>query len=532
MVRTWLRRFNIDFACMTISPETFYLPPSAPAVVELRLAKGAGKPVVVVSHGFDYRVTGNSLLQESMVRRALAASPTPEAAVDALNNAYRKAGFLLVAIRAQVQATHVELTVIEGQITTIDARAGIEKFYDDLKFDQTVTSNQLIRRNILAEMYASRSGLGFRPSVGPAPQPGGSALSIDTPEQPGFKRFSGGLVLGNYGSRYVGGDVAAVNLQAQPGDGWLLAANYSHGLPNLTKASAGSRYDAGTLSFSKVTPWGVYGLSTSRSSYRLGVTGAPYYPQGQTETSALTGSQLAWASPTARLSLNQAFTHVAYKSEVLGGTFTLADQNYNYLTLGAQGSRNLSLGGLPGSVSAALGYNLGLSAPRGTLIYDLVSAPQSRFHYWTANASWQQALPQGWSANLAASGQWGLDTLPANQQWVLGGYGNLSAWTSGILSGDGGYLLRAVAQTPSWDWRGWQVNVQGFAEQGAVTTHYNPPGSPGWRMLADVGLGLTLTAPWKTQLSLTAARPVASKNVAAATFNSQRAVYVVLQQPF
>jgi hemolysin activation/secretion protein len=499
--------------------------------MELQLAAGAAAPLLVESHGFAYRITGNTLLSPQTVRSALADASTPQAAVDALNQAYRRAGYLLVAIRAQVQGTQVALTVVQGQITTINANTGMKPFYRDVEFDPEVTENQLIRRNILAEMYANRSGLGFRPSVGPAPQPGGSVLSIDTPSQPGFKPFSGSVVFGNYGSRYVGGDVAALNLQAQPGDGWLLAANYSHGLPNLTKASEGSRYDAGALSASKVTPWGIYGLSLNRSSYRLGVAGAPYYPQGQTQTAALTGSQLAWASPTARLSLNQAVTHVAYKSEVLGGSYTLADQNYNYLTLGAQGSHNLSVGGLPGSVSLAVGYNLGLSAPRGTLIYDLSSAPQTRFHYWTASASWQQTLPRGWSGNLTASGQWGLDTLPANQLWVVGGYGSLSAF-SASLSGDGGYLLRAVAQTPSWTWGGWQVSAQGFAEQGAVTTHYNPPGSPGWRMLADVGVGLTFTAPWKTQLSLTAARPVASKNVPSATFNSQRAVYFVLQQPF
>jgi len=517
---------------MMIAPETFYPPPSTPSVMELQLAAGAAAPLLVESHGFAYRITGNTLLSPQTVRSALADASTPQAAVDALNQAYRRAGYLLVAIRAQVQGTQVALTVVQGQITTINANTGMKPFYRGVAFDPEVTENQLIRRNILAEMYASRSGLGFRPSVGPAPQPGGSVLSIDTPSQPGFKPYSGSVVFGNYGSRYVGGDVAALNVQAQPGDGWLLAANYSHGLPNLTKASEGSRYDAGALSASKVTPWGIYGLALNRSSYRLGVAGAPYYPQGQTQTAALTGSQLAWASPSARLSLNQALTHVAYKSEVLGGSYTLADQNYNYLTLGAQGSRNLSVGGLPGAVSLAVGYNLGLSAPRGTLIYSLSSAPQTRFHYWTASASWQQTLPRGWSGNLTASGQWGLDTLPANQQWVVGGYGSLSAWTPGILSGDGGYLLRAVAQTPSWTWGGWQVSAQGFAEQGAVTTHYNPPGSPGWRMLADVGVGLTFTAPWKTQLSLTAARPVASKNVPSATFNSQRAVYFVLQQPF
>lgn len=520
---------------MALVPEVFTPPTPAPQIV---LQQTASRPAATLrlttAAGLHLTVLGNTLLSPQALRAALEPADSAERAVALLEAAYRRAGYLLVGLRATPDpATRsVEIQVIEGRLTQVRAQPGVAAFYRGTTFDPALTENALIRRNILAEMYASRSGLGFRPSLAPAPQPGGSLLTVETPPEPQFKPVSGSVVFGNYGSRYVGGDVLGENLTLRPGKGWLLGANYSHGLPNLTRASAGSRSDAGGLMASLVTPWGIYGLSLQRSSYRLGVAGAPYYPQGTTETSALTGSQLVWASPTARFSLNQALTHVAYKSEVLDGAYTLADQNYNYLTLGAQGSRNVQIGTLPGAVNLAVGYNLGLSGKRGTLIYDVPSAPQSRFRNWTLSASWQQNLPKGWSLNAAASGQWGINTQPANQQWVLGGYGSLAAWTSGILSGDGGYLLRTVAQTPNWNWQGWQVNAQAFAEQGAVATHYRAPGVPGWRMLADVGVGLTFTAPWKTSLSVQAARPVANKNVTAATLASQRAVYFVLQQPF
>ncbi|MDD5031266.1 MAG: ShlB/FhaC/HecB family hemolysin secretion/activation protein, partial [Rhodoferax sp.] len=524
-----------DWLFMALVPDVFIPPTRPPAIVAQHLAGAAPLALRITSaQGLHIAVLGNTLLSPAAVRSALEQAANPQEALSQLEAAYRRAGYLLVGLRAVTdQANHaVSIQIIEGQLTQIQASPGVTAFYRGTEFDPSLTENALIRRNILAEMYASRSGLGFRPSLAPAPQPGGSTLTVETAPVPQFKPLSGSVVFGNYGSRYVGGDVLGENLTLRPGDGWLLGANYSHGMPNLTQASTGSRSDAGGLFISRVTPWGIYGLNLQRSSYRLGVAGAPYYPQGITQTSALTGSQLVWASPTARLSLNEALTHVAYKSEVLDGAYTLADQNYNYLTLGAQGSRNVQVGGLQGAVNLALGYNLGLSGRRGTLIYDVPSAPQSRFRNWSFNASWQQNLPQGWSLNAAASGQWGINTQPANQQWVLGGYGNLAAWTPGILSGDGGYLLRTVAQTPNWDWKGWQINAQAFAEQGAVTTHYLTPNVPGWRMLADVGLGLTFTAPWKTSLSVQAARPVANKNVAAATLASQRAVYFVLQQPF
>lgn len=518
-------------------PLEVFTPPITPPAYVTQLAQAQLPQTLHLSssHGLLITVSGNTLLSAARLQAAVQDARSAQDVLTQLEAAYRGAGYLLVGLRVTPDAAavhRVQVQVIEGRLTQIQAEPGIAAFYRTAEFNPALTENALIRRNILAEMYANRSGLGFRPSLAPAPQAGGSALTVSTPADASFSPLSGSVVLGNYGSRYVGGTVLGENITLRPGKGWLLGANYSHGLPNLTQASTGSRNDAGGLFASLVTPWGIYGLNAQRSSYRLGIAGAPYYPQGTTETVAVTGSQLAWASPLARLSLNQAFTHVAYKSEVLDGLYTLADQNYNYLTLGAQGSRNIRLGAYTGSLNLSLGYNLGLSGQRGTLVYDLPSAPQSRFRNWTFNAGWAQALPDGWNLNATANGQWGINTMPANQQWVLGGYGSLAAWTPGILSGDGGYLLRAVAQTPSWNWGHWQISAQGFVEQGAVTTHYIPPGVPGWRMLADVGVGLTFTAPWKTSLSVQAARPVANKNVTAATLASQRAVYFVLQQPF
>ena len=510
----------------------FTPPATPPAVVELRLPRDAAAPLAVRSHGYAYEVTGNTLLPAALLRRAIEEAADPQAAVGALSALYRGHGYMLAAVRAQVREHQVTVAIVEGQITAVKAKPGLARFYRGAMFDPSVDNNALIRRNLLAEAYATRSGLGLKPSVVPAAQPGGTELVVDTPEQPGFKPVSGSVVLGNYGSRYVGGLVLGENLAIHPGHGLEFTLGYSHGLPNLQRASAGSRSDTFNAGASIVTPWGFYGLNYGHSGYRLGTAGAPYYPSGSTDTFGATGSQLFYASPALRLSSTEGLTHVAYRSTVLGGLYTLADQNYNYGSVGLQLGSSVAPGGLPGAVNVALNYNLGLSGQRGTLVYEYASAPQAHFHSWGVNANWVQNLPHGWVANLTANGQWGLDMLPANQQWVLGGFGSLAAWNPGVLTGDGGYLLRSVAQAPAFGWHGWQVSLQGFAEQGAVTNHYQAPGAAGWQMLADVGVGVTLSSPWQTQLTLTAARPVASKNVSAGVRDSLKPIYVVLQQPF
>jgi len=517
---------------MTLSIDIFDLPPPKPVVQELRLAASATGPVIVLSHGFSYTVTGNTLLPKSTLREALEKAESPTQAVQNLKAAYSQAGYFLVALRAQVSAHDVVLQVIEGQITRVDAQASLNRFYDGVEFDPTLQENELVRRNILAEAYASRSGLEFRPSVAPGQQPGGTTLTVQTPPQPNFKPISGSLVLGNYGSRYVGGMVLGENLSVRPGSGLEMNLSYAHGLPNALKDSAGSRYDAVNAGASLVTPWGFYGLTFARSTYRVGAAAAPLNPTGETQTWGFTGSQLLYGSPTLRISSTQGLTHVSNVTTVFQNLYTLTDQNYNYTNIGLQLSKNISIINLPGALNAGIAYNFGISGPIGTLSKTTPGLPTSRFHYWGVTSNWQQTLPDGWSSNVAFNGQWGLDTLPQNQQWVLGGYGSLTAWTPGVLVGDSGYLLRATLQSPSWQWRGWQMNAQGFAEQGAVTNHYTPAGTPGWQMLADLGVGLTWTSPWKTQLSLLAARSTANKNVSAATLRNQRAVYFILQQYF
>ncbi|MEL5849642.1 MAG: ShlB/FhaC/HecB family hemolysin secretion/activation protein [Candidatus Igneacidithiobacillus chanchocoensis] len=521
-------------AVMPVDLQIFTPPPApAAAVVELRLPQHAQGLLTVESHGYTYLLSGNTLLSADLLKRVIAAAPDPNAAVADLYRAYRESGHVLVAIRAQgLGEKRVRLSVIEGQITRVNAAEGLGKFYRGVDFDPAITDDALIRRNIMAQTYAQRNGEVFAASLKPAPQPGGSELEVTQTHDQDFRPVQGMVTLGNYGSRYVGGITLAENISIHPGAGTEFNFGYSHGLPNLQNDSRGSRSDAATAGGSIWTPYGLYGLSYSSNSYRIGDVGTPLYPAGLTRIWSLTGSQLAWASTTSRLSLTQNLSHVWNQQTVINGLYTLLDQNYNYLTLGAQYSQNVSIGGLAGVINGSISGSAGLTGPRGSLSVVSAGAPSARFRTWQAAFSWSQSLGKGWMGSLNASGQYALDTLPANQQWVIGGYGSLAAWTPGILSGDGGYTLRSTIQTPSWQWGKWQVVAQGFAEQGAVSTYYTPVGSPKWRMLADVGFGITLTAPWKTTLSLQAARPVANKNISPLTYASQRSIYLILQQPF
>ena len=114
-----------------------------------------------------------------------------------------------------------------------------------------------------------------------------------------------------------------------------------------------------------------------------------------------------------------------------------------------------------------------------------------RFTQVVGSVNYQQALPFGVSAGIAWSGQWADTIMPQNQQWVLGGFGNLTAWLPAILVGDSGTLLRATVQSPPWRWKEVSVSGNAFVEAGLVNTHYTPAGKPANRAASDAGLSVS-----------------------------------------
>lgn len=515
-----------------IQPQIFTPPATPPKVIERRLPADAGPPIRIRSHGYDYVVTGNTLLPAARIRRELAAATAPAEAGQRLLALYRRLGHVMVGMRVLTSGDRVTIAVVEGRIVGVREQVpGLAAFYRGVAFDPAVTNDQLLRRNVMADAYASASGLDFRPNLRPAPQPGGSDLVLGAVPHPGFKPLSGSALLGNYGNRYVGGVVLGENLQFQPGRGTVFALNYAHGLPELMNASRGSRYDGAGASAAVVTPCGKYSLAWARAQYRVGAAGAPLYPQGSTETWTLSGEDLLAATPTARFGVHGALAHVHVASDVYGGAYVLTDQDYNDASLGFNVAKNVVAFGRQASLGATATATLGLSAPRGTLAFTQTGAPESRFRYIDVDLNWAQSLRAGWSLSLSASGQWSWSSLPQNQQWVLGGIGSLSAWSPAIVVGDRGILDRAVLQSPARSFGHWAASAQAFVEQGAASSRYTPPGTPAWTGLADAGFGVSLQ--WRrTQLSLVAATRIDSHNITQADRNGRRALYVVLQQGF
>ena len=136
-----------------------------------------------------------------------------------------------------------------------------------------------------------------------------------------------------------------------------------------------------------------------------------------------------------------------------------------------------------------------------------------RFSLIQANASVTLGLPAGFSASATVNGQRTDDTLPQNQQWVLGGFGNLSAWLPAVVVADSGALARATVTSPSWRWGEFALSGAAFAEAGWGRFSYRPANDPYSRALADAGLSLSAFASAGTSATLAYAWPVWYRNV-------------------
>ena len=489
------------------------LPPDAtPVAAIVAPARQQSEPVVVESNGYSYTVTGNLLLPSATIVESLAGAEDPKAAVEALNRAYVRAGYFLTGLRGDVKGKEVTIQVIHGRITEADIVPALAPFFRGVEERTDLDRNTIIRKSAMADFYEARQGSQSKISFSPAAELGGSKITVTEEPIEGAKASDVSVTFNNLGSRYSSRYLAQGAAVVRPGDGLEITANYSKGLAGLSPDSGGSRYNAAAAGISAVTPWGLYGATYTSTRYRIGRV-LETHPEGTIDIAGINGTQLAYADETARVSFTESFTHTSNVVGVFDNTFTLTDQYYNFLSGGTNFNKAFSLFGENASFRAGVTVSQGISPRSGTLSPAGPGIPDPRFTLVQANLGYTQSLSNGYSASLSWSGQWADATLPQNQQWVLGGFGNLTAWLPAALVGDSGMLARASLYLPAWTGDGYSVSCTAFVEAGLARSHYTPPTIPVSRGLGDAGLSLSATLKTGTSATLAYAWPWGHRNL-------------------
>lgn len=485
-----------------------FTPPNRPpAAIILPAPKYGTTPETIIGQDRTYIVTGNTLLPPRVVTAALSKAKTPSDAVDALLAAYRHRGYLLVAITARPEGQKLYVSVIQGMITDVQGHRGVRAFFKNAKERENLKKRSLIRDNILASSYAERSGHSLRLNISPASNPGGAVLDLQQTRKDGYFPVSGGVNFGNYGSRYSSGYVYGGSIVGNLGHGIQLSTNFTKGLPGLRRISLGSVYYQVGGGGSIVTPYGIYGFDVSRSHYELGKATKPLSPAGNSLTYEFTGEQLPYASESTRWSINEGFHHAKYL-ETVYNYYKLLSQRYNYVSIGTNISRGITLGHLPGVISGGATFNLGISPRVGTLYDGRLGLPTSHFRYIDFNTGYNQGLPKNFSLAFSIQGQWSAQTLPSQQQWTLGGLGNMAAWEPSVVVGDSGYVSKLEIYGPDISRLHSHAKLGAFIETGGVTYRAATHGECPWNSLTDAGVDLTVQLPYQFSAHAMAAFPV------------------------
>lgn len=512
--------------------------PEAPAAAAAP-APAAAEPIYVDAGGYRYSVIGNTLLPREKIEAAIRSASSPKEAIDAVNRVYVDAGYPFVVIGGQVNNKLVALQVVQGRIAEIDAPPHLLPFYRRLLDREDVTQNMMLRDSALAEFYAARQGVRAKASFSPAKVEGGTKLTVVEEPIEGARPVSGGLSFSNLSGRFSSRYTAGGNVAVRPGGGLELTANYVQGIPGLTSDSAGSSYKSGALGASLVTPWGLYALSYSDTEYQIGEAGRPAFPYGRTEFGGITGTQLVYADSRSRIALTEGFNRYSNRQGVFPEEpvpFIIVDQDYNVANIGATYTTSFVLAGQNSTFSAGVTVAKGLSPRTGSFLPADPGVPNPRFALLQANLSLSASLPAGFSAGATINAQVSDDTLPQAQQWILGGFGNLSAWLPATLIGDTGALGRATLSTPPMQWGAFSFSGSAFAEAGISRPDQRPAGDPYTRGLADLGLSVVGSTTTGTSLTLAYAWPVWYRNVEGAiresVDRSRAHLYFTLNQTF
>ena len=416
--------------------------------------------------------------------------------VEAITTYYRAAGYPLAS--TIIPAQTIEDGVLRVQV--IEANWGQVELRNSSAVKDTVlmrTLSALEKGSVIRLDALERATLLLSDLPGVVPRAllragqevGSSDLVVEA--QPGAP-WSASLSTDNFGSRYTG--VARTNANVQ----WNnpLARGDTVGLSNLSSQNGALNYVRVAY---EVPVWmaGMQaGMDSSGMQYRLGDTAASLMASGMADTSSLWLRGALVRSPRANLNARLGFTNNVLQDRV-DSTGVKTDRTLNVWGLEFSGERQDDW--LAGGKNT-----LGLALYGGRVGFD--NATAEALDASTANAAggfgratWalnrNQALGVGVSAVLSMNGQWAQKNLDSGQKFYIGGTTSVRAYSSGVLSGDGGAFgsleLRYILPLPqAMEPTGiWQVTA--FVDSAMVQTNKNPWSSgSNEASLNGAGLGL------------------------------------------
>lgn len=525
-------------------------------------------------------ISGNTYLSPERIRAVTAPANTPSQAIRLLNALYRAEGYLFVTVAyaPDKQSTDIYVHVYEGQLVKVKGPDFIEPFFEPFKNEPVVTESDTKPNRILAGIQARRVGYNlFSRFALVDGKPGAYKLIFEGREDPDHQPVEFTATFGNPGNRFLGRYFGFANVTFYTPSGAKVDLSYGTAFTQLGDEQRGSEYSRYGFGYSTVTPFGLYQLRASYTSYKASnilsdIRGADIKDREQAEIikAGIYGTQFLYADADTRLLIKEALKYVESTIKItkgaitvqtnnggdtqngllgglLGGLLdglldpvlgggnaqtrtidlsgtTLQDETYGVARLGLSLSQSWLLFGRKGKLLVSTGYKMGFA---GEINNNLVDPTRTaNFGIIEAAFSTSYTLPANLLATLKLKGQLSTDDrLPQQQQWVLGGPNNLSAFLPGILVGDTGAYGRFQITLPRWHLFSRPVRLSIYAEAGSASFEGpNPPGGRTERRTAsDAGIKLQFSPVDHITVTGYIAEPISTSNISEARLESAEA---------
>lgn len=472
-------------------------PPDLSTVGELK-ARGSNAVELSIA-GYEAKISGTSLLTSDEVKKALEPATDLSQAVRALNALYRLKGYIAVKILYVLDGQTLLIYANEGCIAGIDAPPRLQGYLDDLVGDCALTAARFSKEKTLADLLVDRAGQSVTPDLRFDPNGKDVTIVLDGVPIEDHDRTDWSLSFGNPGNRFLGRYFGGAGVRHHTRRGTELTATYTRALTSIgSSPRGGKRLDAYQLGAGIVHPWGLFSMSGSLVDYEQEVAGIDLEASiGQYE---LAGQHLLPSPATGRWVVSEKILYV--DSEITAPQFNadVQDESYPALELGTVYTQAFNFMNQALSAQVSLVLRHGLGDQDGTFE---ISGRRGDFFLGEPGLQLRWELPAKHRLQWTTNAQITSDSLPEQQQWVLGGINTLSAWLPGVLVGDSGY--HSILQ---FSFAPWQLvserplNFSLFAEVGSSKFEGLPApldqrftlGDAGLRLEFEILEGLTLDA--------------------------------------
>ncbi|TXH02809.1 MAG: hypothetical protein E6R07_14090 [Nevskiaceae bacterium] len=435
-------------------------PPATPQQGTVdQLQSQAGSGVVVAFQTYQLHVAASGILDEAAIQNAVGLADNLSNAVRNIGAAAYLAGYPASQVTYALSGNDLYVLVLPGKISGVKASDALKPYLNGLESADPMRDSDLIGHTTLASLAADRAGIDVYPVFEPDGN-GGQVLDFEKNNKdadPTTVRVE----FGNPGNRFASRYFLDMDLKTGSiwGDEFRVFAR--EGIQNLDDKGKPGDYHEQDLVWTRVTPWGLFGLDGRFVNYNYT---SPVVAPATTGTNVLGRiwvGEAQWLYPlfanfNSRWTV-QAKADRTSKSGKLDSSAGSPSQEYQreLYTSGELGTtylRNFAFLGhrwdLASGVSVRKGFGdrtpdtsfnpaAGDTSPmHGDEGYLLFRPTASLKFYWTG------ALVTG----VEASGQFSNDSVPEQQQWVLGGLGNLTSSLPGVAVGDKGYLARAYTE--------------------------------------------------------------------------------------